>query len=61
VRGREVPVRRVYADVERGRRCAWSGPNGLLEIAVREGSAAARLGVVRGARVVLRTGATPAT
>jgi hypothetical protein len=59
--GREVPVRRVYADVEPGAPVALVGSNGLLEIAVREGSAAARLGVVRGARVVLRTGATPAT
>ena len=53
---RAVPVRRVYADVEPGAAVALVGSNGLLEIAVREGSAAARLGVARGARVVLRTG-----
>ncbi len=55
--GRDVPVRRVYADVEPGAPVALVGSNGLLEVAVREGSAAARLGVARGARVVLRTGA----
>jgi S-adenosylmethionine hydrolase len=58
--GREVPVRRVYADVAPGDAVALVGSNGLLEIAVREGSAAARLGVRRGARVVLRAGAAPA-
>jgi S-adenosylmethionine hydrolase len=58
--GREVPVRRIYADVEPGAPVALVGSNGLIEIAVRDGSAAARLGVGRGARVVLRAGAGPA-
>jgi S-adenosylmethionine hydrolase len=58
--GREVPVRRVYADVESGATVALVGSNGLLEIAVRDGSAAERLGVERGMRVVLRAAAAPA-
>ena len=54
VDGRPVQVRRVYEDVAPGAALALVGSNGLLEIAVREGSAAARLGLTRGARVVLR-------
>jgi S-adenosylmethionine hydrolase len=56
VDGRAVPVRRVYEEVAPGAPLALVGSNGLLEIAVREGSAAARLGLARGARVVLRPG-----
>jgi hypothetical protein len=55
VAGRAVPVRRVYADVPSGEPVALAGSNGLLEIAVRDGSAARLLGVARGARVVLRS------
>lgn len=54
VAGRVVPVRRVYADAEPGEPVALAGSNGLLEVAVRDGSAARGLGVARGARVVLR-------
>lgn len=54
VAGRAVPVRRVYADAERGEVVALAGSNGLLEVAVRDGSAARGLGITRGARVVLR-------
>jgi hypothetical protein len=43
---------RVYADVERGALCALIGSDGYLELAVREGSAADTLGIVRGAGVV---------
>ncbi len=50
---RTVPIRRVYADVGSGEVVALAGSNGLLEIAVRDGSAAAVLGVARGNRVVL--------
>ena len=57
VDGRALPVRRVYADVEPGAALALVGSNGLLEVAVRDGSAAERLGLRRGARVVLRPGA----
>jgi hypothetical protein len=55
-----VPVRRVYADAEPGAALALVGSNGLLELAVRDGSAAARLGVRRGARAVLRAHGAPA-
>jgi S-adenosylmethionine hydrolase len=54
VDGRALPLRRVYEDVEPGAPLALVGSNGLVEIAVREGSAAERLGIRRGARVVLR-------
>jgi S-adenosylmethionine hydrolase len=50
--GRPVPIRGTYADVPVGAPVAISGSTGLLEIAVREGSAAAILGLVRGATVV---------
>jgi S-adenosylmethionine hydrolase len=53
--GRALPLRRIYEDVEPGAPLALVGSNGLVEIAVREGSAAERLGIGRGARVVLRT------
>ncbi len=52
-------VRRVYADAEPGAALALVGSNGLLELAVRDGSAAARLGVGRGARVVLHAHGAP--
>jgi S-adenosylmethionine hydrolase len=54
IEGRALPLRRVYEDVEPGAPVALVGSNGLVEIAVREGSAAERLGIRRGARVVLR-------
>ena len=50
--GRPIPIRGTYADVAPGAPVAISGSTGLLEIAVREGSAAASLGLVRGAAVV---------
>jgi hypothetical protein len=55
VNGRELgPVRRTYVDAPRGEPAALTGSTGLVEIAVREGSAAAMLGLRRGERVVLR-------
>jgi len=51
--GHRLPLRRTYADVERGEVVALVGSSGRVEIAVREGSAAAALGIARGARVVL--------
>jgi hypothetical protein len=54
VQGRALPVGRVYADAGPGGALALPGSNGLLEIAVRDGSAAERLGITRGARVALR-------
>ncbi len=53
VAGRVVPIRRVYGDVAKGEGVALAGSNGLLEIAVREGSAVRELGVGRGETVVL--------
>jgi hypothetical protein len=42
------PLRRTYADVAPGDLLLYTGSAGLVEIAVREGSAAATLGVKRG-------------
>jgi S-adenosylmethionine hydrolase len=53
--GQEVAgVRRTYAEVAPGEMLALVGSSGHLEIAVREGSAAERLGVHPGDKVVLR-------
>jgi S-adenosylmethionine hydrolase len=54
VGGVQLPVRRVYADVEPGSLLAVVGSTGLIEIAVRNGDATTRLGLERGTRVVLR-------
>lgn len=56
VAGRALPVRRVYADAAPGEAFALAGSNGLLEIAVRDGSAATRLAIGRGTQVRLRIG-----
>jgi S-adenosyl-L-methionine hydrolase (adenosine-forming) len=53
--GLSLPLRRSYADVDPGAPTALVGSNGLVEIAVRDGSAADRLGLTRGAPVILRT------
>jgi hypothetical protein len=54
VNGRELgPVRRTYADSPPGEPVAVTGSTGLVEIAVRNGSAAATLDIGRGQRVVL--------
>jgi S-adenosyl-L-methionine hydrolase (adenosine-forming) len=50
--GRPVPVRATYADVATGSPVALVGSSGLLEVAVRDGSAAGTLGLQRGAVVV---------
>jgi len=55
VGGREVVgVRRTYAAVEPGETLALVGSEGYLEIAVREGSAARRLGLRPGDAVTVR-------
>lgn len=61
--GRPVPVRATYADVAVGAPVALTGSSGLLEIAVRDGSAARIMGLERGATVVWYRGAPlgPAT
>lgn len=49
-------VRRTYGDVDPGQLLALVGSVGLLEVSVRDGSAASRLGVDRGAEVVVLAG-----
>jgi S-adenosylmethionine hydrolase len=56
VAGRTVRFVRTYGEGEPGELLALVGSNGRLEVAVREGSAAKRLGAVRGTPVVVRTG-----
>jgi S-adenosylmethionine hydrolase len=53
VGGREVPLAGTYADLPAGRPGALVGSGGRLEIAVREGSAAAVLRARRGTPVVV--------
>lgn len=49
-----LPLRRSYADAAEGSLVALTGSSGLIEIALRDGSAARQLGLGRGATVVLR-------
>jgi len=49
-----ITLHRTYADVAAGELVALVGSSGLVEIAVRDGSAAKALGVSRGERVLLR-------
>ena len=48
------PVRRTYADVAVGEPIALVGSSGLLEVAVRQGSAAGAFGVTVGTLVDVR-------
>jgi hypothetical protein len=50
------PIRRTFTDVEKGELLAYWGSGGLLEVAVRDGSAARRLGIGVGGRVTARLG-----
>jgi S-adenosylmethionine hydrolase len=52
--GRRLSLVRTYGDVDTGSAAALVGSSGLVEIAVRDGSAAALLGLTRGSAVVLR-------
>ncbi|HEY0995914.1 MAG TPA: SAM-dependent chlorinase/fluorinase, partial [Gemmatimonadaceae bacterium] len=54
VNGASLPVRRTYAEGGEGEAIALVGSSGFVEIAVRDGSAAAGLGLLRGDRVLLR-------
>lgn len=54
IAGRRLPLQRTYADTAAGALLALTGSSGLVEIAVRDGSAATALGVGRGAVVLLR-------
>jgi len=53
VGGRAFRVGRTYADVDVGEPAALVGSTGLIEVAVREGSAAQQFGLRRGSAVVL--------
>jgi S-adenosyl-L-methionine hydrolase (adenosine-forming) len=53
--GLALIVRRTYADAAPGEPTALVGSSGLVEIAVRDGSAATLLGLRRGSGVVLRS------
>jgi hypothetical protein len=53
IAGRRMPLVRTYGDLAAGRAGALVGSHGRLEVAVREGSAAARLRAGRGATVRL--------
>ena len=54
VAGRTLAIARTYADAPPGAPTALCGSNGLIEVAVRDGSASTMLGIVRGAPVVYR-------
>ena len=56
VAGRALRIARTYADAPQGGYVALTGSSGLIEIARRDGSAAAGLNLGRGMQVVLRTG-----
>lgn len=53
---RQLRVARTYADAGRGEAIALVGSSGFLEIAVRDGSAAEMLRLVRGSRVAMVQG-----
>lgn len=50
------PLRRTFSDVDSGQLVAYPGSGGQVEIAVRDGSAARRLGLGVGGRVRARLG-----
>ena len=56
VGGTTILVRHTYSEVSNGDPVAVVGSTGFIEIAVRNGSAAERLGLVRGQAVVLKPG-----
>jgi S-adenosyl-L-methionine hydrolase (adenosine-forming) len=56
--GTSVPVLRTYSDVKSGEGVALIGSRGFVEVSVRDGNAARKLGVGRGATVTWRATAT---
>jgi S-adenosylmethionine hydrolase len=56
--GQVIPVVRTYGDVPPGAPLALVGSSGLVEVAVRNGSAALRFGMARGQGVVLAVDAS---
>ena len=61
IAGRRMPVVRTYGDLPIGGAGALAGSHGRLEVAVREGSAAARFRVRRGTTVRLSRSTTSRT
>lgn len=59
IAGRSVPIGRTYADAAPGALLALVGSSGLVEVAVRDGSAARMLAVGRGTLVVMRPAPAP--
>lgn len=55
VNGRALPLRRSYADALDAEPIALVGSTGLIEIAIKDGDAAAAMGLERGTPVVLRS------
>ena len=55
IAGARVPLQQTYGDVDEGETVALFGSSGHLEIAVRNGSAARKLGIERGADIVLHS------
>ncbi len=55
VNGSVLPLRRSYADAAEAEPIALVGSTGLIEIAIKDGDAAATMGLERGTPVVLRT------
>jgi S-adenosylmethionine hydrolase len=53
VAGHAIPIRKTYAEVPSGDFVALVGSSSLIEIAIRDGSAAERLGIARGTKVSL--------
>ena len=53
VAGLTLALRRTYADAATGEAIALVGSSGLVEVAVRDGSASELLGLRRGSAVVL--------
>lgn len=56
VAGRRIARRRIFADVPPGEALWYENANGLVEIAVNGGSAAAMLGLVPGSPIVMQPG-----
>jgi S-adenosylmethionine hydrolase len=54
VNGRQLRLVQTYADAEPGELVALCGSTGLIEVALREGSAASQFGIRRGTSVLLR-------
>jgi S-adenosylmethionine hydrolase len=53
VKGKAIPLKRTYAELEPGEAGAVVGSTGFIEIVVREGRAADTLALVRGMRISL--------